>query len=222
MSAQQPVPAPAGAHKPQVSPAPPPQAEYQLVPVDVAKQIATGFQKSVVVILCYDPTHQIVHTTTYGVAPIEKDLAAVWGEIATQAIGCDLAQKISYEDYRRVGASAAAELRAAQEQLAKLLASYCDATQILADIETCRGQEGESITIYHADPEADDIERQTAVELCASFNHHEPQRFYGRTWVDALHAAAEWVRAGGCWRRVKPPLTPPAPIKKSDRNFNGE
>lgn len=143
-------------------------AQYQPVPVDAAKQIATGFQKSVVVILCFDRTHQRVHTTTYGVAPTDKDWAAEWGEIATRAIGTDLDQKISYEDYRRVGASAAAELRAAQEQRAKLFAA-CQAAHDL--LLRCDAETRPNDLPYATDEEWDAVAEQLAAALHAAAEH---------------------------------------------------
>lgn len=98
-------------------------SEYKPVPVDIAKQIAESFDKSIVVLLCYDPTHNLTHTTTYGVNAYEKEQAAALGEMATQAIGCDLSQKVTYEDFHKN--YDAARYKAAIEVLADIV-SECD------------------------------------------------------------------------------------------------
>jgi len=74
---------------------------YHPVPVSVAVSIAENFQKSMVVILCYDPVHQKTHTTTYGVSAWEKEQAAAVGEICALAVGSDLSRKVDYEDFHK-------------------------------------------------------------------------------------------------------------------------
>jgi hypothetical protein len=74
-------------------------AGYVPVPVESARQIATEFHKSMVVILSYDPKFQVTHTTTYGVSPQEKEIAADFGERCA-ALVSDLPRKTSYEDFR--------------------------------------------------------------------------------------------------------------------------
>lgn len=76
-------------------------AEYLPVPVAAAKQIADVYQKSMVVILCYDPVYQLTHTTTYGREAFDKEQAAAAGEICTKAVGADLSKKTEYEDFHR-------------------------------------------------------------------------------------------------------------------------
>jgi hypothetical protein len=55
-------------------------SEYQPVPVSAAREIAAKFDKTMVVILAYDPAHQLTHTTSYGVSAFEKEQAASVGE----------------------------------------------------------------------------------------------------------------------------------------------
>jgi len=73
---------------------------YQPVPVAVAKDIAEGHDKSIVIILSWDPVHGLLHTTTYGVSPIDKQWAAEGGDIAAKALGADFDRLKTYEDFR--------------------------------------------------------------------------------------------------------------------------
>jgi hypothetical protein len=74
-------------------------SEYHSIPVSVAKALAESYAKSMVVILAYDPEHRLMHTTTYGVSAFDKEQAAAVGQLASQAIGCDLSRKIEFEDF---------------------------------------------------------------------------------------------------------------------------
>lgn len=76
-------------------------ADYKSVPVAEALRIANQYSKSMVVILCYDREHEKTHTTTYGVTAFDKENAAAVGEIVTKAIGADLSQKQTFEDFHR-------------------------------------------------------------------------------------------------------------------------
>lgn len=69
-----------------------------------------------------------------------------------------------------------------------------DMCVIIGDIEQCRCVEGDAITILCDNPEADTAETQSAVEAIADYTGYEPQRFYGRTWPEALHKAANCSR----------------------------
>ncbi len=75
--------------------------DYKPVPVEVARQIATQFEKSIVVIQAQDPVHQCLHTTTYGVSAFEKEQAAAAGRICSRALGVDWSQCINYEDFHK-------------------------------------------------------------------------------------------------------------------------
>jgi hypothetical protein len=74
---------------------------YLPIPVGVALQIAEQFQKSQVIILAWDPVHQLTHTVTYGVSAFDKENAAAAGQIAAKALGCDLGQRQDFEDFHR-------------------------------------------------------------------------------------------------------------------------
>jgi hypothetical protein len=69
-----------------------------------------------------------------------------------------------------------------------------DVLVVIGDIEQCRCVEGDSITILCDNPEADDANKQSAVEASGDYTGYEPQRFYGRTWEAALHEAANAAR----------------------------
>jgi hypothetical protein len=73
---------------------------YMNVPVIVAAQIGEQFAKDVVVILCWDASHNLVHTTTWGRAANDKLIAAAAGAAASKAFGSDIERKIIYEDFR--------------------------------------------------------------------------------------------------------------------------
>ena len=75
-------------------------SEYIPVPVEAAKHIAKLYQKSIVVIMCYDPVHGLTHTTTYGVSAFDKENAATAGDICAKALGSDLSKRQTFEDFR--------------------------------------------------------------------------------------------------------------------------
>jgi hypothetical protein len=75
-------------------------SEYQSIPVKAAKQIAVEHAKDIVVIVAWSHEHHKFHTVTYGVSPNDKVSAANAGEIATKALGGNLQQSESYEDFR--------------------------------------------------------------------------------------------------------------------------
>lgn len=78
---------------------------YKPVPVEVARQIAEQYGKSIVIIFAHDPVHGIMHTTTFGADPQNKAWAAQGGEIATKALGGILDESVQFEDYRLQQAS---------------------------------------------------------------------------------------------------------------------
>ena len=73
---------------------------YLPVAVEEARRIAEQFKKSRVVVLAWDPTHWLLHTTTFGVEPLDKAVAADWGRDAAILLGCDLSQNLCFSDYR--------------------------------------------------------------------------------------------------------------------------
>ena len=79
-------------------------------------------------------------------------------------------------------------LKASQEREA-------DAIGIIGDIEQIRSVEANSVTILCDNPEADDIEKQSAVEACGDYTGWETVRYHGKDWVEALHKAANASRS---------------------------
>lgn len=81
----------------------PRSASHTPIPVETAREIATKFHKSMVVVLAYDPASMLTHTTTYGVEPADKERAADVGERCAKLIcGDGFEQRTRYEDYRFV------------------------------------------------------------------------------------------------------------------------
>src|SRR6187455_2614226 len=76
-------------------------SEYKPVPVEAAKAIAETYDKSMVVICCWDEKANKLHTTTYGVSPKDKHMAAIGGEMAARVLGGDLSKKEDFQDYRK-------------------------------------------------------------------------------------------------------------------------
>ena len=74
-------------------------SDYKQVPVSEAQRLSIEYQKDQVVILCYDRRHELTHTTTFGVTAFDKENAAAVGELCSQAIGCDLSKKQTFEDF---------------------------------------------------------------------------------------------------------------------------
>jgi hypothetical protein len=70
-----------------------------------------------------------------------------------------------------------------------------DLSIIIGDIEQCRVNEGDSITILCDNPEAETSEQTVAVEAIGDYTGYEPQRFYAKTWGEALHKAANCSRS---------------------------
>lgn len=69
-----------------------------------------------------------------------------------------------------------------------------DICVVVGDIEQCRCVEADSITILCDNPEAESNETVAAVEASGDYTGYEPERFYGRTWSEALHKAADCAR----------------------------
>lgn len=102
-------------------------SDYKPIPVSVAVQIAESFEKSMVVIMAYDPKHERSHTTTYGQNPADKENAAKIGD-ACSVLVCGeegFAAKRSYEDYRFVDqGKRAEENRRLKSAIAELVESF--------------------------------------------------------------------------------------------------
>lgn len=75
---------------------------YRHIPVEEAKRLAESYDKSMVVILAYDPTYIRTHSTTYGTAAFEKEQAAAIAERCVQDVcGGDLSEKCEFEDFHK-------------------------------------------------------------------------------------------------------------------------
>lgn len=67
--------------------------------------------------------------------------------------------------------------------------------QIVGDIETIRATEGNAVTVCCDNPEAENADRQAAVDCVCDFTDWEDVRYWGTDWATALHAAADAARA---------------------------
>lgn len=61
--------------------------EYKEVPIEAAKRIAEEFDKSQVIIVCWDPEHCLTHVTTYGKSLKDCEEAAMGGDFVREALG---------------------------------------------------------------------------------------------------------------------------------------
>ncbi len=75
-------------------------SDYLPIPVAEAKSLGDRYDKSIVIVFAWDPTFELIHTTTYGKSVQDKEWAAKGGEIATAALGGEVLQKLEFEDYR--------------------------------------------------------------------------------------------------------------------------
>jgi hypothetical protein len=73
---------------------------YVPVPVSAARDLAHSFAKDVVVILCYDRKHDLLHTTTYGRDASDKIRAAELGPVLAKAAGGFTPAGQPFEDFR--------------------------------------------------------------------------------------------------------------------------
>ena len=73
---------------------------YKPVPVSAAAAVGEQFTKSIVVIACWDPQHQLLHITTWGRDPADKLTATVAGELVAAALEADLEHTQPFEDFR--------------------------------------------------------------------------------------------------------------------------
>ena len=63
--------------------------------------------------------------------------------------------------------------------------------RIFTQIETLRQSEGNSVTVFCDNPEAESIEKQCAVEVLADFTDWKEETFWGKTWGEALDKACK-------------------------------
>jgi hypothetical protein len=73
---------------------------YKEVPPPVARDVGERFDKNVVVIICWDETSGLMHTTSWGLRAVDKVYAAQAAEIITKGLGGDLDRKIMFRDFR--------------------------------------------------------------------------------------------------------------------------
>jgi len=91
------------------------------IPVGVARAqaIADECEKDVVVIVSFDRAFDLLHTTTFGRTPIDKDSAAALGELLSTAAGGENGLAKFFEDFRTP--SAAALMKAQRDELLEAL-----------------------------------------------------------------------------------------------------
>lgn len=99
-------------------------ADYTPVPVAAAKSISEQCDKSMVIILAWDPVHKMTHCTTYGRNADEKLVAAHAGERCTAALGGSLTHRQTFEDFRERPAAEAAETIDRLKRRVQQLESY--------------------------------------------------------------------------------------------------
>lgn len=149
-------------------------SEYKPVPVEAARQIAHQFDKSTVVILAYDPVHELTHTATYGKSAADKDAAA-------SLVG-DISQRQTHEDFRTTDQAARAE---SIEQLKSQINAIRDA---LEQIVVTEGEDTGVVLLSDDAPTKYDPERQCQVYTHDNFSP------LGDALV-ALHALCEIPKA---------------------------
>lgn len=76
-------------------------SEYIPIPVSEAQRISDLYQKSMVVILAYDPAHQMSHATTFGVTADDKVYAAQMADRTVDMMGELGRTKTVHEDFRQ-------------------------------------------------------------------------------------------------------------------------
>lgn len=75
-------------------------SEYKPIPVAEAKRIAETYGKDQVLIFAWDKESNLMHSTTYGVSPADKQMAADGAETVTKIL-CDKSKGIVFEDFRK-------------------------------------------------------------------------------------------------------------------------
>lgn len=86
----------------------------------------------------------------------------------------------------------------------KLIRSIRRALKAVRDINLICATEGNSVCILCDNPEAETIERQSAVECACEFTGWIQRRFYGRDWQEALSRAAARCREFECLLSARP------------------
>jgi hypothetical protein len=123
-------------------------AEYQQVPVAVAREIAEKCRKDVVVIMSIDRAFDKTHFTTYGRSASDKIEAAQFGEIISAGLQCGGPLQ-HFEDFRTVDAAKRAE------QIDGLAAVARATDHAIASLLACRsGLTDEFLTVLQAEVRA--------------------------------------------------------------------
>jgi hypothetical protein len=104
----------------------------------------------------------------------------------TRIVLCDSDDEGAFRVYRWPEARIA-ELERLNLEAQHRIADLC---VVVGNIEQCRCVEGDSVTILCDNPEADSTETQGVVEACGDYTGYKPERFYGKTWDEALAKAA--------------------------------
>lgn len=66
--------------------------------------------------------------------------------------------------------------------------------RIVGDIETLRQSEGDAVTIVCDNPECDEAERTTYVEVFGAYTDGRVMKIHAIDWTTALHIAADVAR----------------------------
>jgi hypothetical protein len=74
--------------------------DYLPIAVSTAQMIAQVFHKDQVVILAWDKTANLIHTTTWGWSAKDKEQSAHWGDRLAELSGGILCEKLTWEDFR--------------------------------------------------------------------------------------------------------------------------
>lgn len=94
------------------------------IPVSVARQISRDFKKQVVVINAWDEQAQLLCTVTFGESQSDKIYASEAGKKCARALGMDINQRTTYEDFKTLDAARNAEFRDFAERIIHVLRSY--------------------------------------------------------------------------------------------------
>ena len=161
---------------------------YRPVLVDAARDVAARYEKDIVIILSWDRAHDLVHTTTYGKRPEDKQAAAHLGPILSKAVGCDLARMTSFQDFRTL----------TQAEWASELETLHTKAFIADGIDFLRAGEGSSVTVCCDNPEGEG-DNNCAIEVSDDWTTWKARRFYGRTLKLAIESAIaeKKLHAGG-------------------------
>lgn len=111
-------------------------AKHIPVPVEVAKRISDDYEKDIVIVLAWQRSSALIHTTTYGKTAEDKIASAVLGNSLTAAMGCDMSKSTIWEDFRLKPTALAKEhMEKAMELLQKTVDGTIDITNLKIQYE---------------------------------------------------------------------------------------